>query len=416
MRARIHRGARQIGGSCIELESDGRRLVLDLGRPLEATRLEHVPLPDVAGLRSADPSLLGIVLSHPHQDHWGQIPDLQTEVPVYAGARAGHVLREAAFFGAGAYAVREAAPLQDRQPLQVGPFRILPIAVDHSATDAYSLLVEADGETLFYTGDFRAHGRHRQRFDHLVASPPGPVDTLLMEGTHVRHDGAPPRESASEAEVQVALEATFRAASGPVLLACSAQNIDRLCGAYEACVATGRTLVVDLYAATMATASGVPDAPQPGWPNYRIWLPQRQRVRIKRAGAFERARLQRHVRIFPEAMAEAAATAVFLYREGLAAELERADCVEGATLVWSLWRGYLDGPAGKTMRERIARHRWQVRDHHASGHAGVTDLQKLARALLPKKVVPIHTFGAENYPALFDNVVLHEDGTWWEVA
>ena len=34
MRARIHRGAHEIGGSCVELEADGCRLVLDVGRPL----------------------------------------------------------------------------------------------------------------------------------------------------------------------------------------------------------------------------------------------------------------------------------------------------------------------------------------------------------------------------------------------
>ena len=50
MTVRIHRGAHEIGGSCVEVEADGARLVLDLGRPLTAKRGEVIPLPEVASL------------------------------------------------------------------------------------------------------------------------------------------------------------------------------------------------------------------------------------------------------------------------------------------------------------------------------------------------------------------------------
>jgi ribonuclease J len=55
----IHRGAKEIGGSCVELEAEGQRLLLDLGLPLDA-ELEETPLPDVSGLEKLDESLLGI--------------------------------------------------------------------------------------------------------------------------------------------------------------------------------------------------------------------------------------------------------------------------------------------------------------------------------------------------------------------
>lgn len=51
MRLRIHRGAREIGGSCVELEQDGREVVLDLGLPLESAPT----LPDVGGLAQEEP-------------------------------------------------------------------------------------------------------------------------------------------------------------------------------------------------------------------------------------------------------------------------------------------------------------------------------------------------------------------------
>ena len=76
--ARIHRGAHEIGGSCIELAAGGARLVLDLGRPLGAAPDEDVALPAVAGLAGPVPTgsgpdgagpLLGVVFSHGHFDH-----------------------------------------------------------------------------------------------------------------------------------------------------------------------------------------------------------------------------------------------------------------------------------------------------------------------------------------------------------
>jgi ribonuclease J len=50
LKAIIHRGAREIGGSCVELECDGQRLVVDIGRPLDAGLDDYLPLPVIAGL------------------------------------------------------------------------------------------------------------------------------------------------------------------------------------------------------------------------------------------------------------------------------------------------------------------------------------------------------------------------------
>ena len=86
MRIRIHRGTQEIGGTCNELEAQGRRLALDVGLPLDAGDQEPTRLlPKVAGFREADDSLLGIVVSHPHQDHYGLARHVRPEVPVYMG-------------------------------------------------------------------------------------------------------------------------------------------------------------------------------------------------------------------------------------------------------------------------------------------------------------------------------------------
>ncbi len=82
MRLRIHRGTREIGGSCIELESEGSRILLDLGLPLNAKDFASTPLPEVEGLSVPSASLLGIVLSHGHRDHWGLVPKVNPAIPL----------------------------------------------------------------------------------------------------------------------------------------------------------------------------------------------------------------------------------------------------------------------------------------------------------------------------------------------
>src|SRR3954469_24747817 len=101
MRARIHRGAHEIGGSCVEVEAAGSSLVLDVGRPLTAERGEVVPLPDVAGFSTVDDSLLGVAITHAHQDHWGLAGQVPPSVPIFMGQATSRILTDAAFWTSG---------------------------------------------------------------------------------------------------------------------------------------------------------------------------------------------------------------------------------------------------------------------------------------------------------------------------
>jgi ribonuclease J len=98
MRLRVHRGTREIGGSCIELESAGSRILLDLGLPLDSKDLESTPLPNVSGLSEPDASLLAIILSHGHRDHWGLVPKVRPEIPLLMGKATESIMRAAADF------------------------------------------------------------------------------------------------------------------------------------------------------------------------------------------------------------------------------------------------------------------------------------------------------------------------------
>ena len=96
MRCRIHRGCHEIGGNCIEIESQGKRIVLDIGLPLKNE--SNATLPDISGLTSSDDSLLGIFISHPHPDHYGLLERISEPVPVFMGEAARRIIEVSAFF------------------------------------------------------------------------------------------------------------------------------------------------------------------------------------------------------------------------------------------------------------------------------------------------------------------------------
>ena len=263
LKVRIHRGAAEVGGSCAELQAkSGERLVLDLGLPLDVEPEEKAPLPSVAGLRDGnDPSLLGVLLSHAHPDHYGLIEPVSADVPIYMGAATSRILKEARFFTPLGLDRDPAGVLVDRQPLQIGPFAVTPFLVDHSAFDAYALLVEADNRRLFYTGDLRARGRKAGTFSRLVDHPPQGVDTLLMEGTTVGRpvDSNPPRGE----DVEKRCSDLFQASPGMALACYSPQNVDRLVSVYKAAVRSGRSLVIDLYGARSPRRPGAIPSREP---------------------------------------------------------------------------------------------------------------------------------------------------------
>jgi glyoxylase-like metal-dependent hydrolase (beta-lactamase superfamily II) len=102
MKATIHRGAHEIGGTLIELNSGNSRLLLDAGYPLflngnpiegDVAKLPHGELlnlgvlPKIDGLYKWDsPSFDGILISHAHLDHYGLLKFIHPDIPVYLSA------------------------------------------------------------------------------------------------------------------------------------------------------------------------------------------------------------------------------------------------------------------------------------------------------------------------------------------
>ncbi len=83
--ARIHRGAHEIGGSCVELRSGDATIILDLGTPLTSRPGQLTPLPQAVGLGARGTAPLGVFITHGHQDHWGLVPQLPPGIPLFVG-------------------------------------------------------------------------------------------------------------------------------------------------------------------------------------------------------------------------------------------------------------------------------------------------------------------------------------------
>lgn len=416
MKITIHRGSKEIGGNCVELESQGKRLLIDIGLPLDANENYSKYLPKIPGLDGKDESLLGILISHPHQDHCGLLAEVAPNIKTGMGEAARRILTAAAPF------MYQQAPQQagwtfkDRTAIQIGPFAVTPYLVDHSAYDAYALLVEADGARVFYSGDFRAHGRKSGLFKKLLQNPPAAIDTLIMEGTAMgRSKENIPQYS--EQDVERDMTKAMKETKGLVMVQCSAQNIDRVVSIYRASVKSGRTMVIDLYAAAILEATGNSNIPQSFWKTgVKLYVPKNQKEMVEKADLL--SLYDRHsTREIKDNNIFKANPGRFtiLFRTIYCWDLGTASCLEDSLYIYSQWQGYWENDSFDKLRGWIQRHNIQKKDIHSSGHAGIDDLQAFAKAINPKVIVPIHTAKPDDFTALFPNAVLHGDGKPWNV-
>jgi ribonuclease J len=416
MRACIHRGSNQIGGSCVEVEHEGQRLLIDLGLPLDAEGNDRSYLPQsIEGLEGSSSSLLGILISHPHLDHFGLLGNVSPNIPIGMGSAARKILSAAAPFLPGNWPIpAQGWDYQSGQSFAVGPFCVTPFLVDHSAYDSYALLIECGGKRLFYSGDFRAHGRKSSLFDRLVKAPPRSIDALLVEGSSLgRLDDV--QRFPTETDVESQLADVFTATTGLALVHTSAQNIDRIVSIFRASKRTGRKLVIDLYTAAVLDATGNSRIPQSDWPDVALFIPRAQQLQIKENAWFELLKQHASNRIYIDELEQAPKKSTLLFRPLHRFDLERGNCLKGAVYVYSQWVGYWENGSYDAVKVWLERHGIAKRSVHTSGHASPADLKTFVAAISPRKVVPIHSFMPERYPNLFDNVEAHADGEWWEV-
>lgn len=391
------------------------RIVLDIGLPLGVVDPETVELHPIKGFDAPHPSLLGVIISHPHQDHYGLARRLPQETPFLIGKGAEAILSAAVIFSPAGLKFKNVTHLEHRRMIALGPFKVTPYLVDHSAYDSYAILVEADGERVFYTGDFRMHGRKARLMEELLNDPPKDVDVLLMEGTCIGRETAEQR-FLTEDELVPKFAGIFEQTEGMPLVWCSGQNIDRIVTIVKACYKANRRFIIDMYTAEILDSTGNDRLPQGTWDSISVFLPASQRQRIIENSAFIIAdRFRRH-RTYPEELREAAPRSVMLFRPSMRNELERAKCLTGASMVHSLWAGYLELPENREFVEWLQSRRISVHHCHTSGHACLGDLKRMKDAFPRAVIVPFHSDAQQRFMKTFSRVVCRSDREWWSVA
>ncbi|MBF0430755.1 MAG: MBL fold metallo-hydrolase [Fibrobacteria bacterium] len=421
MNIKIHRGTDEIGGSCIELQSGNSRLLLDLGMPLvDDNRLpfdkrtmngKTIPelikeklLPDVPGLY--DKSQKGpeaILISHPHQDHYGLLQYAREDIPVYL-SRGCHALMESSrYFGQTDYQLANITPVVPWEPFQVADFTVTPYLMDHSGFDAFAWLVEAGGKRVFYSGDFRSHGRKHVLFENILSRPPENIDYLILEGTMVERQE---KGCLSETDVENELVKRFRPLDELFFFACSSQNIDRIVSVYRACVKSGRMFIIDPYTARVLDSvkeiSG--NIPQADWGNNIgiFFIPGTHTEKMANDKSLYKFK---QAKITYEYIAANRNRMVIKDSYVMRDIFKNKQNLRNSRLIYSLWNGYLEKD-----RKFWEHYKVPIEEIHTSGHAFVKDLQELVKAIKPAHVIPNHTFAPDKFPGLFpDSDVIQLD-------
>ncbi|OSM02414.1 ribonuclease J [Magnetofaba australis] len=239
-------GLGEIGMNLMAYEFDGKILVVDCGLtfPTPDTPGVDVIIPDIDYLRQRRDDVIGIVLTHGHEDHIGALPYIWPEIPVTIYATAftlgllGRKFREHRI-------EPPTIQVQHRQPFQCGPFNIAFIPVTHSIVDASALAIRLPIGVVVHTGDFKfdytpVDGRPTDLYSFAKLGEEG-VLCLLSDSTNVTRPGA----SRPERIVGPRLRELIERAEGLVVAVTFASNIQRIQQIIDAAKACGRKVILN---------------------------------------------------------------------------------------------------------------------------------------------------------------------------
>lgn len=419
----IHRGTKEIGGSCVEIWTDKTRIVVDIGMPLvEKDRSEfnfnkykdlsveslikQGILPNINGLYyTSGSSVDGVIISHPHQDHYGLMSFLHPETKYYLGEATHKILELSNMFTKQNNQIKNFLYFEKNKPFQIGDITITPYWADHSAFDSYSFLIEAYGKKIFYTGDFRAHGRKNKAFYWLKHNAPKSVDYMLMEGTQL---GREKPNNKTEDEIENELVKLFKKGNKINLIYTSGQNIDRLVSIYRACLQTDRIFVVDVYIATVLKELSMFAAlpyPSTKYKNIRVLFPYYISKRLANTGKKEMLYRFKNFKITKAEIANLAEKVVMTIRPSMKKDLEHIAGIEGGNVVYSMWEGYLKKRETSEFIDYLKQRHFSIHNIHTSGHADLNTLKEMVSIIKPQYIIPIHTFVGKDYEKYFDSKI-----------
>ena len=375
-------GAGEIGMNLNLYGHAGKWLMVDLGIAFGDDTMPgiDVVMPDPAFIEERQNDLVGIVLTHAHEDHLGAVADLWPRLmaPVYATPFAASVLRRK-LTEAG---LRDAVPITEvalGAKFSVAPFELEMITMTHSIPEPNALAIRTRLGTVFHTGDWKIDPEPLlgERTDEATLKRLGEEGALAMvcDSTNVFVEG----EAGSEATVRANLEKLVKTCKCRVAVTCFASNVARVESIAKAAVAAGRHPVL----AGRAVQRMVEAAQECGYLlDFPECVPERD------AGYLPRDKV---LYICTGSQGESRASMAKI------ASGEHRDVVleEGDTAVFS--SRVIPGnerAVGRLQNELLARGVEVITDQdvdiHVSGHPARDELVRVYQWVRPKIAVPVH--------------------------
>lgn len=240
-------GTGEIGLNLNVYRCDGHLLAIDCGIGFGGAEQPEaeVLVPDPAWLAERKDRLLGLVITHAHEDHIGAVAPLwpQLRCPIYASPFTAAVLRRKLGEAGLLNQVKIiTVPLGGR--LELGPFDLRFIRVTHSVPEPQSIAIRTPYGTVLHTGDWKLDP------DPLIGEPADEaafaelgregVLAMVCDSTNALVEG----HSGSEADVRRSLTALIRKLKGRVAVTCFATNVARVESIALAAKAAGRQVAL----------------------------------------------------------------------------------------------------------------------------------------------------------------------------
>ena len=370
----IHRGTHQIGGSAIEISTASTRIILDFGNELSLDE-KYTPINlDIEGVTKGLPDCNGIVISHYHMDHLGQLTSALPEIPLYMGELSKEVAMISAEYQDKNLYLRllGANTFRGGEAFTIGDIRIRPLVIDHSAADSYMFVIEAEGKHVLYTGDFRMHGLRHHILDQLVNTYIGEVDVLITEGTSLSRDAD---KYISEAAVLDDISSYIQDGKY-VFVMCSSTNIDRIMGIWQN-MPTDKVLICDAYQKRILDT-------------------------VINNVYYESSLYRRHDSplvlnkgSYPKYYMDHGFVSLVRGTENFISQIKEFS-KDDVRIIYSMWTGYIEeNLALKTLLET-----YPTYICHASGHVSKDDLIKFIELVNPDAIIPVHTDNPERLEEL----------------
>jgi ribonuclease J len=240
-------GSGEIGMNVNLSGCQGKWVMVDLGMTFGDPTYPGIELilPDLTFIEERRKDLLGIVLTHGHEDHIGAIPYLAADlgVPLYATPFTAGLIR-LKLEEEGLTKEVKLHVIQNEGSFNLGPFGFRYVPLAHSIPEGNALLIDTPHGKIFHTGDWKLDERP------LLGEPATPKEltaigdegilAMVCDSTNVFNDKA----SGSEGDVREGLMETIAGAKGRVLVTTFASNAARVQTLGEVATATGRKVCV----------------------------------------------------------------------------------------------------------------------------------------------------------------------------